>query len=115
MKLRLSNVPGRALAVFGLAGLLLTTSGNNLQATSGDSRSALTGAWSIQVTPRDCTTGAPAGPPSNSLVTFHEGGTLSESAGGVAFAHGQRSPGHGVWTQKGRRTYHQKFIALSAL
>ena len=48
----------------------------------------------------------------NSLVTFHEGGTISESAGGLAFAVGQRSAGHGMWSQKGRRNYRQKFIAL---
>ena len=54
MKLRLSNVPGRGLAALGLAGLLLTTSGSNLNATSADSRNALVGVWSIQVTLRNC-------------------------------------------------------------
>ena len=112
MKLRLSNVPGRGLAALGLAGLLLTTSGSNLTATSADSRNALVGVWSIQVTLRDCATDAPLGAPINSLVSFHEGGTLSETPGGVGFAPGQRSDGHGLWSPKGRRTYRQKFIAL---
>ncbi len=85
MKLRLSNVPGRGLAALGLAGLLLTTSGSNLTATSADSRNALVGVWSIQVTLRDCATDAPLGAPINSLVSFHEGGTLSETPGGLAF------------------------------
>ena len=109
MKSRLSNVPGRRLAVLVLAGLLVTTTGSDPVMASGD---VLTGAWSIQVTLRDCTTGAPLGPPINALVSFHEGGTLSETAGGLGFAIGQRSPGHGIWSQKSRRTYRQKFIAL---
>ena len=47
----------------------------------------LAGAWSVQVTLRDCSTTAPLGPPFNSLVSFHAGGTLSESAA----SHGLRS------------------------
>ena len=110
---RTSIVLGRSLVtVLGLTGLLLATSGRTLVANSNDARDGLTGAWSVQVTLRDCATGAPLGPPMNSLVTFHEGGTISESAGGLAFAVGQRSAGHGIWSQKGRRTYRQKFIAL---
>ncbi len=103
---------GGGAVILGLVGVLFTTSGSSLLARSNDDHDRLTGAWSIQVTPRNCTTGLPAAPPNNSLVTFHEGGTLSESAGGVAFAAGQRSAGHGIWSQKGRRTYRQKFIAL---
>lgn len=109
MKSRLSNVPGRHLAVLLLTGLLVTTTASDAVVASGD---VLAGAWSIQVTLRDCTTGATLGPPINSLVTFHEGGTLSETAGGLGFAIGQRSPGHGIWWQNSRRTYRQKFIAL---
>ena len=36
----------------------------------------------------------------------------SESAGSVAFAPGQRSPGHGAWTPKRGHTYKQEMIAL---
>ena len=106
------NVFTRGAAVLGLAGTILTSSGSSLMAVSEDSGNALTGTWSIQVTLRDCTTGAPMGPVVNSLVTFHEGGTLSESAGGTGFAPGQRSPGHGIWSPKSHHTYRQKFIAL---
>ena len=113
MNSRTSTVIGHSLmTVLGITALLVTTSGRTLAAGSDDSHDSLTGAWSVQVTPRNCTTGVPAAPPSNSLVTFHDGGTLSESAGGLAFAIGQRSAGHGIWSKKGRRTYRQKFIAL---
>jgi hypothetical protein len=64
------------------------------------------------VTPRDCSSGAPLGPSFNSLVTFHHGGTLSESAGGTTFAPGQRSAGHGFWTRSRPDTYEQKFVAM---
>jgi hypothetical protein len=111
MRLTSSNMLGRGLAMFGLTGLVLASYGTQM-AASDESDNALIGAWSIQVTPRDCATDAPLGPASNALVTFHQGGTLSESAGGLAFAAGQRSAGHGIWTQKGRHTYRQKFIAL---
>jgi len=105
------NVFARSAAVVSLAGTILMSSGSSLMAVSEDPGNALTGTWSVQVTLRDCTTGAPMGPVVNSLVTFHKGGTLSESAGGTGFAVGQRSAGHGIWSQKSRQ-YRQKFIAL---
>jgi hypothetical protein len=64
------------------------------------------------VTLRDCATSAPLGLPFNSLVTFHGHGTISESAASLAFAPGQRSPGHGTWTRKRGHTYGQEMVAL---
>jgi hypothetical protein len=64
------------------------------------------------VTLRDCGTGAPLGPPFNSLVAFHEGGTISESAASLAFAPGQRSPGLGAWTHRRGPTFRQEMVAL---
>ena len=102
---------GRAAAVVTLTGVLLATAGGRTGVASG-SREGLEGAWTVEVTPRDCVTNVAAGAPFNSLVSFHDGGTLSESAGGRAFAPGQRSPGHGTWTREGRRTFLQRMIAL---
>ena len=102
---------GRAAAVVALTGVLLTTAGGRTGIASG-SREGLEGVWTVEVTPRDCVTNAAAGAPFNSLVSFHDGGTLSESAGGRAFAAGQRSAGHGTWTREGRRTFMQRMIAL---
>jgi hypothetical protein len=81
-------------------------------ASSHSSASVLVGAWGVQVTLRDCATGAPLGPPFNSLVSAHEGGTMSENAASLAFAPGQRTAGHGTWARIGRRTYRQNMIAL---
>jgi len=98
----------------GLAAVLFSVSGGAVSAApkGSPSRSALVGAWTVQVTLRDCATDAPLGPSFNSLVSFHRGGTLSESAGGTAFAPGQRSPGHGAWEQIGPHTYSQQMVAL---
>jgi hypothetical protein len=68
------------------------------------------GVWIVQVTQRDCATQAARGSFS-SLVTFVNGGTMYESPGGVAFAPGQRSTGHGTWTRGGDSTYRQRVVA----
>jgi hypothetical protein len=72
----------------------------------------LVGTWMVQVTLRDCSTNAAVAAPVNSLVTFHRGGTLSESAGSPAFAPNQRSSGHGTWARLPGRSYAQRMIAL---
>jgi hypothetical protein len=101
----------RVAAVVTLTGVLLAAAGGSTATASG-SRKGLEGAWAVQVTLRDCATNAPLGPPFNSLVSFHDGGTLSESAGSLTFAAGQRGPGHGAWTREGRHTFGQRMIAL---
>lgn len=103
----------RVAGVVTLTGLLATAAGGATAAASG-SASGLEGAWAVQVTLRDCATNAPLGAPFNSLVSFHDGGTLSESAGNLGFAPGQRSAGHGTWTRDGGHTYQQRMISLIA-
>ena len=65
----------------------------------------------MRVTPRDCVTTAPIGSPFNVLTTFHRGGTVSVSAGSPAFAPGQRTLGHGRWSQRGH-SYTQQTMTL---
>ena len=108
-----SNVScGRLAALLSLTGVLLAGSSGYAIAGPNDSDrgQALVGVWAIQVTPRDCATEAAVAPPINSLVTFHDGGTLTEGA--AAFAPGQRSAGHGTWAHDRRASYLQKFAAL---
>jgi hypothetical protein len=95
----------------GFVAALIATAGG-VRASASGSREGIEGTWAVQVTLRDCATNAALGPPFNSLVTLHRGGTLSESAGSLAFAPGQRSPGHGTWTREGRRTFDQRMVAL---
>jgi len=117
MNCRLWNVKmhgaSRAVAMAGFAGVLLVLSGGTGLADSNRSapKSALEGTWFVRVTLRNCDTNAPLGS-FNSLVTFHEGGTVSETTSIATFAVGQRSPGHGNWEPAGHHTYDQRFVNL---
>ena len=104
----------RAAAISCLTIAWLAAASVRAGAQSGaiDDRPTLVGTWTVQVTLRNCATGAPLGAPFNSLVTFHGDGTISEGAGNLAFAPGQRSPGHGTWTREGGHTYGQEMVAL---
>ena len=55
------------------------------------------GAWRTMVTPVNCQTGDPLGPPFAGLFTFNKGGTMSEYGIGPGGSPAVRSPGHGVW------------------
>ncbi len=104
-------VPSRTVAILGLALAAIVTAG--AAAAHGEGPDVgVTGTYAVQVTLRDCTSGAPAGPPFDSLVTLHGDGTLSETPGGRVFAPGQRGAGHGAWKRIGRHTYRQDVIAL---
>lgn len=101
-----------AAAVAGLACALLLASGGALRAQSKESgaKHGLAGAWLVQVTLRNCATNAPLGT-FDSIVTFHRGGTLSESTSSPAFAIGQRGPGHGAWASEGHHTFSQRMVS----
>jgi hypothetical protein len=98
-----------AMVTLGLTALVATPA---LAGAASSSSRSIVGVWRVQVTLRNCDTGAPLGPPFSALVTFHQGGTVSEVAGGVAFAPGQRSPGTGTWTREPERLYGQSMVAL---
>jgi hypothetical protein len=72
----------------------------------------IVGTWVVQVTLRDCTSGAPLRPAFNSLVTFNRGGTLAESTAGHAFAPTQRTNAHGSWERLSDGGYAQRMISL---
>ena len=100
--------------VLGLAfALVMAGEGVSLaQSNNSASRNGLEGTWVVEVTLRDCSSNAPLGPAFNSLVTFHRGGTVSESTSSRAFAVGQRSDGHGTWSAEGHHTYTQRMVNL---
>ena len=95
----------------GVALMLPAARAASAQQSASEART-VQGVWYVQVTIRDCATGAALAPPVNSLVTFAAGGTIHESVSGGGFAPGQRSDGHGTWAHKGGRTYDQRFAAL---
>jgi hypothetical protein len=62
------------------------------------------GLWSAKVTIRDCVTGIPVAPvPTPGLITFHTGGTISETA--PAPPGTIRGPAHGLWHRFGRNNF----------
>lgn len=76
-----------------------------------NSQHRLEGTWSVQVTQRDCSTGAPLGVPFLSLLTFAHGGTMTETTSNPMFYPAVRGPGHGVWQHFNGR-YQASSIAL---
>ena len=72
---------------------------------------ALVGVWTVQVQLLNCQTQAPIGPAFSSLLTFNDGGTMSEATTNPAFAPGQRGDGQGIWSHEG----HGKFSAKSVV
>ena len=104
---------GRVVAVVGVVAAVFMMAGTIGRAQSEESASkkGLQGTWLAQVTLRNCATNAPLGSFS-SIVTFHDGGSLSESTASPAFAIGQRGPGHGSWAPRGHHTYSQKMVNL---
>ena len=61
------------------------------------SERTIQGAWRTMVTPVNCQTGDPLGPPFQGLFTFNKGGTMSEYGISPGLTPALRSPGHGVW------------------
>jgi hypothetical protein len=72
----------------------------------------LEGAWIVVTQQRNCTTNAPIGQPHRALVTYHAGGTLSDSSAVPGFAIGQRSEGHGIWRHDGGQSYAVRWVAM---
>jgi hypothetical protein len=89
-------------AIFLTAGSVANAHNAERQDRSESGEKKLDGTWRAQVTLRDCQTGSairtfPA------LLTFAEGGTLTETT--TAFPPAARTPGHGFWRRTGKRTY----------
>ena len=72
----------------------------------------LEGVWGVLTQNRNCATNAPIGPPTRALVTYHLGGTLSESRNIPVFAVGQQSESHGIWRHDGGLTYTGRVVTM---
>ena len=74
------------------------------QESSAWSPNSIVGVWVATVTPRNCQTGVPVGPPFQSLLTFNKGRTMAEYGANPATPF--RSNGQGIWEPaEGRRRY----------
>jgi hypothetical protein len=86
-----------------LAVALLSMSASAKRQESQSSGGRIEGTWRVQVTLRNCQTGAeirtfPA------LLTFANGGALTGTS--TVLATGLRSPDHGIWSHTGGQSYH---------
>lgn len=100
----LKTVGGAALAITVLAALT-QASGTGQQ---GGGR--LEGTWDVQVTIRNCQSGAEIRS-FKSLTTFMSGETLIDTTSGIRQA--LRKPGHGVWAHARRQTYRFSFQSFN--
>jgi hypothetical protein len=106
-----ADMNGRHRIAVSVCFMVMLLGGTTARA-EGQGARAIEGVWAMSITLRDCSTGAPLGPPFRSLLTFHQGGTVSESPGGTQFAPGQRSPGHGVWSHAGPSRFMARIVAM---
>lgn len=115
----LKSIHGVALVfVLTLAGAAFLTQGVKAQKPEGlerqeksDSQAEkLVGTWRVKVTIRVCQTGAEI-ITFPSLVTFAQGGTMTETTSDTSPA--LRGPGHGVWQHTGGRNYSLVFEAFT--
>ena len=90
-----------AMSILGCA-LLKPFKGDAAARPNGDG--SVVGTWRVQVNPTVCQTGAPI-PSFSVLLSFAQGGTLTEAINSAAFLPGQRSVGLGAWSHTHGRTY----------
>jgi len=91
------------LAIAGILALSLVS--NAAARSSAAVAQKLQGSWTVTVQPRDCSTGVALGNPFLSMLTFNQGGTMTETTSNPMFYPNDRGPGHGVWITTGRNAY----------
>jgi hypothetical protein len=90
------------VAILTVAFALTPTATAQSVATAGPS---LQGTWRVQVTLYKCSDPQVTIPPFWSLVSFHQGGTETETTSNPGLQPGQRTAGEGFWKPKGANTY----------
>lgn len=90
-------------AVLSLLGACVLVCASARAMDAQDNAGDLVGTWQVSVTLHNCQTKAPIGAPFDSLLTFAEGGTLTESTANAMFFPAIRGPGQGVWSRSRHR------------
>lgn len=110
--MRIRRTLAAAIVASGAMGLLAAqTAAADDGRDEGIGRSAhapIVGAWTVDVTPVDCTTGTPVAPTRKALALFDAGGTQSEPVASTA-----RTGSVGTWRRTGRDTYVSDSIFLT--
>lgn len=118
----LKTIGGTALAIFALAAVAQIwvsaretdkTESTRKAFSEGKGARALEGSWSVQMTTRNCQTGAALATFSK-MITFMQGGTLQEDSTGSAPL--PRASSHGVWKHEGEHnfSYANQFFRFNA-
>jgi hypothetical protein len=106
----LQTIGGATLAIVALVGFTQVWVSAQVQRDQ-----SLIGSWDVQVTARDCNTGAPIPfiPVFPAILTYNQGGTMDETdLGGPGIV---RLPGHGVWQHQIGRQYSAAYRWLNFL
>ena len=103
------------VAVVLAMGILVIGSAFGTLARAEDHDASLTGTWLFQVSVENCSTGALIGEPFNSLLTFNDDGTMTETAANPMFYPAERGPGHGVWSRAGEHSFKATSVAFITL
>ena len=104
MKSGISRAFGFAASAL-LAGALLMAAAITANAQSDQSPNGLEGTWRVQVVQYNCANPSITFPPFYSLLSFHRGGTETETTSNPGLLPGQRTPGHGFWKSVGDHQY----------
>ena len=97
----------RLAALILASGILFIGAASKAAETRDDHEDAasLVGTWRITAQLVNCSTGQPIGKPFQSLLSFALGGTETDTTVTTVLLPAVRSPGHGVWSAQGGRTY----------
>ena len=107
--------PKAAAAILVMTGLMAMGSGHRAGAQLEQRENKLEGTWSFQVSLENCANGQAIGQPFQSLLTFNEGGTMTETTSNPIFYPADRGPGHGVWSQVSNHTFQATSVAFITL
>jgi len=88
-----------------LAGVIVLGASMTASAQSEQSPNGLEGTWRVQVVQYNCANPAITFPPFYSLLSFHRGGTETETTSNPGLLPGQRTSGHGFWKLVGDGQY----------
>jgi len=88
-----------------LAGVIVLGAVMTASAQSEQSPNGLEGTWRVQVVQYNCANPAITFPPFYSLLSFHRGGTETETTSNPSLIPGQRTSGQGFWQSLGDGEY----------
>jgi len=124
MNLMTKRIAAILIAVGGVCGLQTGAAAQEAQSQEPQTQEpqfagwqghGMEGTWLVEITLKNCSTDAELAPPFTSLLTFTQGGTLTETTAAPAFFPAVRGPAHGVWSWTGNHQYRASMLALITL